>query len=113
MDYNILHGWSYMYEMTTVTSSVFRVNMLPHERKFVTVDQVMYCEKKTLITPNGILPHIGSSLDFITKYIEFGPRQIKPSILLNIYPGEPPLLLEDVTTTTGAYMCMMSSLNTQ
>ena len=31
LDYNILLWWSYMYAMSTITSSIFRIMMFPHE----------------------------------------------------------------------------------
>lgn len=42
LDYNILLGWSYMYEMLAIASSVFRIMMFPHEGKVITIDQLTY-----------------------------------------------------------------------
>lgn len=108
LDYNILLGRSYMYEMKAVTSSVFRVMIFPHDRKIVTIDQLTYYEKKTLTALDGVLPFVRSSL--ITTYTEFKPAQFKPSTLLKTYPVDPPVI-EDTPPATGAPVCMFSSSN--
>lgn len=107
LDYNILLGRSYMYEMSAVVSSVFRVMMFPHDGKMITIDQLTYYEKKTLTTPDGVLPFIGSSPELVTTYTEFGPIQFEPATLLRTFPGDP-LVIEDTPPDTGAPMCMMS-----
>ena len=42
LDYNLLHGRSYMYAMRAVVSTVFCLMMFPHEGKIVMVDQLTY-----------------------------------------------------------------------
>lgn len=66
LDYKILLGRSYMYEMVAVTSSMFRIMMSPHERKIITIDQLKYYEKATLPTPGSVLPLVSSSHELIT-----------------------------------------------
>jgi len=56
LDYNILLDQSYMYKMITITSSVFRIMMFPHEGNNITIDQLTYHEKTTSPTPNGVFP---------------------------------------------------------
>ena len=55
LDYNMLLGWSYIYLMNTITSSLFMMMMFPHEGKFVIVDQLTYYKKTTIISLDGIL----------------------------------------------------------
>ena len=38
LDYDILLGQSYMYAMSAIASSVFRIMMFPHEDRIITVD---------------------------------------------------------------------------
>ena len=45
LDYNILLGWSYMYAMSTIASSVFYIMIFPHEDRIITVEQITHSEK--------------------------------------------------------------------
>lgn len=47
LDYNILLGQNYMYEMLEITSLVFKTMMFPHDGKVITIDQLTYYEKAT------------------------------------------------------------------
>jgi len=62
LDYNILLGWSYMYEMLTVASLVLKIMMFPHDGKVITIDQLMYYEKTTSPTPDGALPSVSQEV---------------------------------------------------
>jgi len=53
--------------------------------KVITVDQLTYCEKKTLTSLDGVLPFVGPSPKLITTYIEFGLVKFKPSMFLSTY----------------------------
>ena len=40
LDYNLLLGRNWIYEMDVITSSLFRIICFPHEGRIVTVDQL-------------------------------------------------------------------------
>jgi hypothetical protein len=42
IEYNLLHGSTWFYEMTAIVSSIFRVICFPHQGKIVTIDQLMF-----------------------------------------------------------------------
>jgi len=45
IDYNLLLGCSWTYEMTSIVSSLFRVVQFPHEGNIITIDQLSYAWK--------------------------------------------------------------------
>ena len=45
LDYNILLGWSYMYAMSAIASSIFYIMMFPHKDQIITIDQLTHSEK--------------------------------------------------------------------
>jgi len=71
-----------MYEMSVVEYSLFKVMMFPHDGKIITIVQLTYCDKKTLTSPNDVLPFVISSPKLITTYTEFGPRKFESYTLL-------------------------------
>ena len=44
LDYNILLGRSYIYAMSAIASSIFRIMMFPHEDQIIIVDQLTHTE---------------------------------------------------------------------
>jgi hypothetical protein len=42
LDYNLLLGRSWTYEMHAVVGTVFRVLLLPHEGQIITIDQLSF-----------------------------------------------------------------------
>jgi hypothetical protein len=90
-DYNILFGYSYMYAMKAVASSVFRTIMFPHNGKIVTIDQVSHYEPNPSANLDNILPLVHTNQDTY-PLIEMGPRICKDPSLLRTYHGAPPLL---------------------
>jgi len=42
LDYNLLLGHDYVYDMGAIVSTLFRVMCFPHERKIVIVDQLSF-----------------------------------------------------------------------
>lgn len=111
LDYNILLGRTYMYEMLAATSTVFRIMMFPHKGNIITIDQLTYYEKATLPTPDVIFPLILSSHEVITTYTKFSLSQFKPSTLLGTFPGDT-LVRRELVPNTRALVCMMTSSNT-
>ena len=49
LDYNILLGWSYMYTMSAIASSIFHIMKFPHEDRIITVDQLTYIDRKSVV----------------------------------------------------------------
>ena len=68
VDYNILLGWSYMYAMFTIASSIFHIMMFSHEDHIITVDQMTHSEKRPLKNIDVILPYVDTSLDALSRY---------------------------------------------
>jgi hypothetical protein len=91
LNYNILFGRSYMYDMKAVASSVFWTIMFPHNGKIVTVDQVSYYEPNPSANVDNILPLIHTNQD-VYPLVEMGPGIFKYPSLLGTYHGAPPLL---------------------
>jgi hypothetical protein len=104
LDYNILFGHTYMYDMKAVASSVFRTIMFPHNGKIVTVDQVTHYEPNPSANLDNILPLILSNND-VYPLIEMGPGIFKDPSLLGTYHGAPPLL-------PPSQVCIVSSKET-
>jgi hypothetical protein len=44
VDYNILLGCDFIYAMSSVVSSLFRVMIFPHEGCIITIDQLSYTD---------------------------------------------------------------------
>lgn len=99
-----------MYEMLAFNLFVFRVLMFPYDRKIITKNEPIYYEKRTLPTQYGVLPFISSSLEWITTYTELILGQFNPSKLIGTFQGDPHVI-EDISPTVGALVCMMSSSN--
>jgi hypothetical protein len=58
LEYNLLLGCTWFYEMTAVVSSVFRVLCFPHQGKIVMIDQLVFC------TPD-LGSNVGSNVPFV------------------------------------------------
>ena len=43
LDYNLLLGRNWFYDMTVVASTVFRTLQFPHLGRIVTIDQLDFC----------------------------------------------------------------------
>ena len=113
LDYNILLGWSYMYAMSAIASSVFRIMMFPHEDQIIMVDQLTRSEKHPLTNTDVILPYVHTSADGLSRYQEYGLDQFKPSSVLGSFLGDPPIIPEVSTNATGAPVCMFSISSTE
>jgi hypothetical protein len=61
LDYNLLLGHNWTYEMTVVVSSVFRTLCFPHEEKIVTNDRFSFVHA----SPNA---SVGPSIPVINNY---------------------------------------------
>ena len=113
LDYNILLGQSYMYAMSTIASSVFRIMMFPHEDRIITIDQLADSEKHPLTNTDVILPYVYTTTNGLSLYQEYGPGQFKPSFILGSFVGDPPIIPEASPDATGAPVCMMSTSSTK
>jgi hypothetical protein len=91
LDYNILFGHSYMYEMKVVASSMFRTMMFPHNGKIFTMYQVSYYEPNPSSNIDNILPLVHTNPEAY-PLIEMGPKIFKDPSLIGTYHGEPPLI---------------------
>jgi hypothetical protein len=78
LDYNMLFGRSWFYEMIIVAFSVFLMIQFSHQGKIVTIDQLDY------FTPN-VHNNTSNSVPFmvLTLGTEFGLQQINPEATLN------------------------------
>lgn len=63
-----------MYDMLAISLSMFKIIMSLNEVKIITIDELTYYEKKTLPTPDGVLPFVSSSPKWITTCIELSLR---------------------------------------
>jgi hypothetical protein len=91
--------------MKVVSSSVFRMMMLPHNGKIVTIDQLTHYEPNHSANIDNILPLIHTSSDAFS-FIDMGPGIFKDPSLLGAYHGAPPLL------HPSAQVCVVSSNGT-
>jgi hypothetical protein len=80
-----------MYAMKEVSSSIFRMMMVPHNGKIITIDQVSHYEPNLSTNIDNILPLIHMSYDAY-PLIEMGPEIFKDPSLFGTYHGAPPLL---------------------
>ena len=113
LDYNILLGRSYMYAMSAITSSIFRIMMFPHEDRIIIVDQLMHTEKHPLTNTDMVLPYVDTATDGLVQYQEYGLGQFKPSSILGSFLGDPPIIPEVSLDATRAMVCMMSTSSTK
>lgn len=60
LDYNLLLGRNWIYEMDAVVSTLFHVICFPHEGKIIKVDQLDYSLVDPRATLNSIVPLLGN-----------------------------------------------------
>ena len=56
LDYNLLLGRNWIYEMDSIVSSLFRILCFPHEGRIVRVDQLHYSPGDSHTTSNSTVP---------------------------------------------------------
>lgn len=56
LDYNILLGRNWIYEMDAIVSSLFRIICFPHEGRIITVDQMEYSLKESNASYDSSIP---------------------------------------------------------
>jgi hypothetical protein len=82
LEYNLLPGCTWLYEMIVVVSSVFRVLRFLHQGKIVTIDQLAFC------TPN-LGSNAGSNVPFVDEtqqsYMSVGARMFKDYSLMGLF----------------------------
>jgi hypothetical protein len=71
LDYNLLLGHSWIYAMSTVVSTLFRVLCFPHQGKIVTVYQVSYFKSDSHIGNVPLIEH-NSSAECARHMIGYG-----------------------------------------
>jgi len=59
LEYNLLLGCTFFYDMNTIVSFIFRVLHFYHQGKIVTIDQFAFC------TPD-LRPNVGSNIPFVS-----------------------------------------------
>ena len=52
LDFNLLLGHDYVYDMKVVVSTLFRVMYFPHDGKILTVDQLSFVKPDYHVTPS-------------------------------------------------------------
>jgi len=60
LEYNLLLGLTYFYEMIDVVSSLFQVLLFPHQGNIVTINQLAY------YTPN-LMNNVSSNIPFVSE----------------------------------------------
>ena len=83
--------------------------MFPHEDRIITVDQLKHSEKCPLTNTDVILPYVDTVADGLSQYQEYGPGQLKPSSVLGLFLGDPPIIPESSPDVIGALVSMMST----
>jgi len=58
LDYNILLGCTYTYDMLAIASAIFRKMCFPHEWKIVTTDQLNYYKETFMTSPKSIISSV-------------------------------------------------------
>jgi hypothetical protein len=110
LNYNLLLGRSWFYDMTFITSSVFRCVQFPHQGKIVTIDQLDFCtpDARAPVTKN--IPFLG---DQKVMYEIFGVGLLKDSSLMGTFPTPPPPTTHHIATinmiSTMVYQSLESS----
>jgi len=60
MDYNLLLGRNWIYEMDAIVSSLFHILYFPHEGRIVMVDQMDYSPGQSNASPESIVPLVNN-----------------------------------------------------
>jgi hypothetical protein len=87
LNYNLLLGRSWFYDMTTVASSVFRCVQLPHQGKIVSIDQLDFCTPDACALVTNNIPFLG---DHSVTYESIGVGLLKYSSLMGTFPAPCP-----------------------
>lgn len=56
LDYNLLLGRNWIYEMDAIVSSLFHILCFPHEGRIVKIDQLDYSPGDSRATSNSTIP---------------------------------------------------------
>ena len=107
IDYNLLLGHSYMYEMQAIASSVFQLMIPPHDGKIVTIDQLMYYDPKVPTTQEHVLPTINTTIDsvYIASLSIIGPGLFIDAPLDDTFLSLPP----SPSTAEISHWCTITS----
>jgi hypothetical protein len=109
LDYNLLLGRSWFYDMTIVASSVFRYVQFPHQGKIITVDQLDFCTTDAHAPATNNIPFLG---DHKITYEIVGVGLLKDSSLMGTFPTPLPLTTHHISTvdmiSTTAYQSLES-----
>jgi hypothetical protein len=109
LDYNLLLGWSWFYDMTIVALSVFPCVQFPHQGKIVTVDQLDLCTTDAHTPSTNNIPFLG---DHKIMYESVGVGLLKYSSLMGTFPTPLPPTTHHIATvnmiSTMAYQVLES-----
>ena len=87
IDYNLLLGCPWFYEMKSISSLLFHVFYFPHQGKVVTIDQFTYCTPNLRDNASANVPFVGNSPRWCSS---IGAGLFKDSSLLGTFPLPPP-----------------------
>ena len=82
LDYNLLLGRNWFYDMQALASTIFWVVQFPFQGKIVTIDQLYF------ITPSAIT-NDANNIPLLTtpQYKDIGVGLIKYSSLMGVFPS--------------------------
>jgi hypothetical protein len=79
--------------MNVVVSSIFRVLCFPHEGKFFTINQLVFCIQDLGSNARSNTPFVG---DTQQSYMHVGVGMFKDPSLIGIFPLPPPSLIANI-----------------
>jgi hypothetical protein len=74
LEYNLLLGHTWFYEMMTFISSVFQVLHFPHQGNIITIDQLAFYTLNLRTNAGSNVPFVGDSK---SDYMSVGVRMFK------------------------------------
>jgi len=95
LDYKLLLGRSWFYDMTFIASSVFRCIQFPHQGKIVTIDQLDYCTPEARTQIDNNIPFLGVSK---ITYESVVVGILKDSSLMGTFPTPLPPTTQHIST---------------
>jgi hypothetical protein len=87
IEYNLLLGRTWFYEMNAFVSSVFNILCFPHQGKIVSIDQLMFCTPYLGSNVRSNVPFVG---DTQQSHMSMDVRMFKDPSLIGIFPLPPP-----------------------
>jgi len=94
LDYNLLLGRSWFYDMIVVASLVFQCVQFPHQGKIVSINQLDYYTPDAHTQMSNKIPFLG---DPKITYEIFGVGLLKESSLMGTFPSPLPPTTQHIT----------------